>query len=169
MRQAIHALTLATAWLVLASCSGSQSGDTAMAEPMGDTPQVAQAVPLSGPVPRIDDRFTWSGQQSAAFNDLFVTAREERGWRLLWQLVGEDPPGPLPDEAMAVAVFLGARPTAGYQVAITDVLESPGEITVQYRETEPSAGATTAQILTAPYVVELVPLSSLPVNFETDG
>ena len=53
---------------------------------------MAQATPMTGPVPRIDDRFTWSGQQSAAFNDMFVTAREERGWRLLWQLVGEDPP-----------------------------------------------------------------------------
>ena len=169
MRQAIHALTLATALLLVASCSSLRSGDTAMAEPVGTSPQVAQATPMTGPVPRIDDRFTWSGQQSAAFNDMFVTAREERGWRLLWQLVGEDPPGPLPEEAMAVAVFLGARPTAGYQVTITDVLESPSEITVQYRETPPAPGATTAQILTAPYVVELVPLSSLPVSFDTDG
>ena len=131
-------------------------------------PAVAdEGMPITGPVPAIDGRTSWSGQQSAAFNDMFVTARDERGWRLLWQLVGEEPPGPLPDEAMAAGVFLGARPTAGYQVTITQAREAAGDITVLYREVPPPAGATTAQILTSPYVIELLPQSTLPVNYDS--
>ena len=156
--------------LLLAACVGAGDDDgMGDAAAPGSGTAVAEAQPITGPVPRINNRINWSGQQSAAFNDMFVTAREERGWRLMWQLIGDEPPGPLPEDAMAVAVFLGARPSAGYQVAITDVLDDGDEVLVQYLETPPAPGATTAQILTAPYAVELVPLSTLPVAFETDG
>ena len=145
----------------------SGAGDAAAAAP---PPAAASSgVPITGPRPQIAGTSNWSGAQSAAFNDMFVTARDERGWRLLWQLVGEDPPGPLPEEAMGLAVFLGARPTAGYRVEIAEVLESPGDVTALYRETTPPPGAVTSQILTAPYAITLVPMVELPVHYDEAG
>ena len=125
--------------------------------------------PITGPRPMVAGTSDWSGAQSAAFNDMFVTARDERGWRLLWQLVGEDPPGPLPDGAMGLAVFLGARPTAGYRVEISEVLQSPADVTAVYREMTPAPDAVTSQVLTAPYAITLVPLSQLPVHYDNAG
>ena len=169
MAQAKLLSAVCAAGLVLAGCSATDDravGDSAVAT----VPAVAdEGMPIGGPAPAIDGRTSWSGQQSAAFNDLFVTARDERGWRLMWQLVGEEPPGPLPDDAIAVGVFLGARPTAGYQVTVTQARETASDITVLYREVPPAAGATTAQILTSPYVIELLPQSTLPVNYDSAG
>ncbi len=152
MRGAWKAAVAGAALLALAGC--------------GDGFMGAAGGPVLGPAPMILDRSDWSGAQSAAFNDMTVTARDERGWRLLWQLVGEAPPGPLPEGAMAVAVFLGQRPTAGYSVAITDVRSGSGRVVATYRETTPPAGDVTATVLTAPYAIRLAPLDSRPVDYQ---
>ncbi len=118
-----------------------------------------------GPAPTINQRSDWSAARSAAFDELTMTVRDERGWRLLWQRIGDPPPGPLPEGAMALAVVLGSRPTAGYLVEITDVRVEGGRIVARYRETAPAEGTMVAQVLTAPYTVRLVPLSALPVDY----
>lgn len=160
-------LVLGAALFSLAACAENDVAGLIV----GDDPeaQVAQAsselLPVTGPSPTIDGRSGWSGAQSAAFNDLFFTARDERGWRLLWQLVGEDPPGPLPDGGMAVAVFLGARSTAGFSVDITRILSNDRETVVEYRETTPVNDDVAAQVLTAPYAIELTPADGAPVHY----
>jgi hypothetical protein len=118
-------------------------------------------------IPAVDGRRAWSGQVSAAFNDMFVTAREPRGWDLVWQLVGEPPPGPLPEGAMAVAVFLGSRPTGGYAVDVVGMSYRPDQVLAFYRETEPPEDAVVTQQLTAPWTVRLAPASPLPVHYLT--
>jgi hypothetical protein len=118
--------------------------------------------------PAMDGQRVWSGASSAAFNDMTVTARDPRGWELVWQLIGEPPPGPLPEDAMAVSVFLGSRPTGGYAVEIVRVGSGEDEVLVVYRETEPGPDMMVTQALTAPWTVRLVPESALPVQYLKD-
>ena len=167
MIRGFRVLTMGAAMCSLAACA--ENDVTGLLSADDPEPQVAAAsselLPVTGPSPTIDGRSGWSGAQSAAFNDLFFTARDERGWRLLWQLVGEDPPGPLPDGGMAVAVFLGARSTAGFSVDITRILANDEETVVEYRETTPVNDDATAQVLTAPYSIELTASNDAPVHY----
>lgn len=139
--------------------------------PKGDTAgasAVETAAATPAPVPDIGGRRDWSGPLAAAAVDLTLTARDQRGWDILWQLVGQPQPGPLPAGAMAVGVFVGSRPTAGYAVNITDVQSGAGGTTVRYVEsTPPDSGAAATQIV-APYAVRLLGLSSQPVTFIAD-
>ena len=66
-----------------------------------------------------------------------------------------------------VAVFLGSKPSAGYNVAILSTTEGGGALIVRYRETRPARDAMTAQILTFPYHIVAIPKVSAPnVKFE---
>ena len=146
---------------VLAGCNTSSESEEVAST--GGESASESAVPLPGPTPTIAGQASWSASESAAFNDLFITAREDRGWRLMWQLVGEEPPGELPENAMAVGVFLGARPTLGYDVDVLEILQTEDDIRVVYQETVPDGVAATQ--LSAPYVIELAPFSNLPVHY----
>jgi hypothetical protein len=177
----IRTLALGSVLLAAAGCSGNggeggfMSGlfgggeDQVRTElPMAESADAADlqvAGAAMAPAPDIGGRREWSGAQSAAFNDLFITARDDRGWRLMWQLVGEEPPGPLPPGAMGLGVFLGMRPTAGYLVDVTDVVITGDDVVATYEETTPLSGAMTAQMLTAPWAIELVSSSELPVHY----
>ena len=115
--------------------------------------------------PSLEGRREWAASLSAAAIDLTVTARDERAWGILWQLVGETPPGPLPEGAMAVGVFVSARRTDGYSIAIAEMFEEPNAVVVEWVETQPARGAPVARLVTAPFVVHLLPANAKPVRF----
>lgn len=119
----------------------------------------------------IDGVTEWRGQQSGAQGRAFLVARSEPEWQTLWERVGSPPPGPLPTDRMALAIFLGARNTGGYDVMIEDVRTERriGErdvLVVGYRERRPAPGARVSQALTSPYAVKLVERSPLPVRYQ---
>ena len=93
----------AVALLLLAGCGA----DTSPIDALGGgqesaVPAVEElSIPLT-PGPGINGRTDWFGAQSAANMDILVTARDERSWQIIWQLVGQEPPGALPEDAMAV-------------------------------------------------------------------
>ncbi|HET8727216.1 MAG TPA: protease complex subunit PrcB family protein, partial [Alphaproteobacteria bacterium] len=158
-----HRLTWAAAALALSAC-----GPGAL---FGEDDHVEEPVPLDGPAtplapgPAIDGRTEWSGPNATATADVFVTARDDQGWRTLWQLAGTAPPAPLPEGAMAVAVFLGQRPTSGYTVELGDVVRRGEAVIVSYRETQPAPDAVVSQALTSPYAVRLVAETEAPVRY----
>ena len=156
------------AMLLLAACGGDSSPIDALGggqEPTGPPLEVI-SIPLS-PGPGINGRTDWFGAQSLATIDILMTARDDRAWGVLWQLVhGKDgTPGDLPEGAMAVGVFLGQRPTGGYTVSFESVTLEDGQVIARYIETEPPSGAIVSQALTAPYAVRLVRASDAPVQF----
>jgi hypothetical protein len=65
-----------------------------------------------------------------------------------------------------VGLFLGTRPTAGYRIEVTAVRRSADAVTVQFRERRPAADVLTAQVLTSPFVLVAIPVSTIPVRFE---
>lgn len=155
--------------LSLAACGGDSSPIDALGG--GQEPVQTQLSPVSvslSPGPGINGRTDWFGAQSWAMTDILLTARDERAWQVLWQLIDLEagPPGELPEGAMAVAVFLGQRPTGGYTAAFESVsLEEDGQVVARYLETAPPAGAIVSQALTAPYAVRLVRADDGVVQF----
>ncbi|WP_162937356.1 protease complex subunit PrcB family protein [Indioceanicola profundi] len=126
----------------------------------GEPTQTAGARP-AGSVPGLVGRGTWTGQISLATRPTFLVARTPEEWQALWDLVGQPVPGQLPDDLMALAIFIGTRTTGGYEVHITNVrmerrTGQRDRLLVEYRERNPDRDERTAQTLTSPYTIVLV-------------
>ena len=66
---------------------------------------------------------------------------------------------------MVVLVNSGEKPTAGYSAKINSIVMQETKIVVFYSETAPAKGAITAQVITSPYSIAIIPISSKPVEF----
>jgi hypothetical protein len=124
----------------------------------------APAPTVHGPMLRTIDK----GAESNIDDAKTVVVRDAAAWQKLWH--GHAPNRALPavdfSKEMVVAVFLGSRTTSGYDVAIQGTRDEGGALVVLYRETAPARDAMTAQVLTAPYHVAVVPARSGDVRFE---
>jgi VWFA-related protein len=97
-----------------------------------------------------------------------IVVRSNDEWTKLWRLHTPDRKMPAVDFSrdMIVGVFLGSRPTAGFEVQIVDTHDEAGGLVVRYRENVPTIRAMTAQVLTMPYHLVLVPKRDGDVKFE---
>jgi hypothetical protein len=97
-----------------------------------------------------------------------AVARTAAEWSALWKAHNFNRPPPPVDlsREMAIGVFTGSRPTAGFNVEILGTEDRGGRLIVRYRETTPPPGAMTAQILTSPYHIVAVPRAAGEVTFE---
>ena len=95
-----------------------------------------------------------------------LVIRDAQAWKALWETLGSaEAPEADFGKQMALAVFLGLKPTGGYSVRFEKVETGKKEIRVRYAAKEPG-GAIVIQALTAPYAIRLVERSELPVVFE---
>ena len=126
-----------------------------------------QAAPAA-PAKAISMRTIDKGLQSNVEDTKLVTVRTAAEWTKLWLQHSPDRPQPAVDfsREMVVGVFLGSRPTAGYDVEIVGAREEEGGLVVQYRETAPARGAMTAQVLVLPFQIAAVPARAGAVRFE---
>ena len=108
------------------------------------------------------------GEQSNIDEAKQVVVRTEAEWTKLWQQHSPDRKRPAVDfsKDMVVGVFMGSRPTAGYNVSIVSTFAKDGNVLVQYRELQPRPGAISAQVLTFPYHLVAVPKVTGDVKFE---
>jgi protease stability complex PrcB-like protein len=114
-------------------------------------------------------RMIEKGDQSNIDDAKQVVVRDAAEWRKLWQQHSPDRPLPTVDfsKESVVAVFMGSRNTAGYNITIVSTTEANGVLIVRYRETTPPRGGVTAQVLTFPYHIIAIPKSSATqVKFE---
>ena len=118
----------------------------------------------SAGTPRTVDK----GEQSNIDEAKQVVVRTEAEWTKLWQQHSPDRQRPAVDfsKEMIVGVFMGSRPTAGYNLSIVSTFAKDGQVLVRYQESTPRPGTITAQILTFPY--HLVAIAKAPgdVKFE---
>lgn len=100
-----------------------------------------------------------------------VVVRTDSEWQALWQRHAPGRTRPTVDfsKEMVVAVFLGSRPSGGYQVQITGVRSEGDTLVVQWREARPGPGQVAAQVLTAPAHIVTVPRHAGQVRFEQAG
>ena len=99
-----------------------------------------------------------------------VVVRSEAEWKTLWRQHGGERPMPAVDfgKEMVVGVFMGSRPTAGFDIAITSTIEGNGILHVRYRERMPARGMVLAQVLTFPFHLVAVPKTASEVKFEKE-
>jgi len=144
-------------------------------EPLSN-PEGAQATQTP---PGINGHFEWSGVQASVQGRSTIIARTEQEWQDMWQLAATPAPGPLPQGWMGIGIFLGMRQTTGYSVVIEGITEqvttdhrfteqglpASREMVISYGERVPSPGTMTAQMLTSPYVIRIIPRSDWPTRF----
>lgn len=101
-----------------------------------------------------------------------VVIRTAEDWNALWREHAPETPAPHVDLAShtLVALFLGTRPSAGYEVTITSIERDSDGVVVRYRATRPAPDAMNAQVLTSPFHIVAVPRFNGGARFErVDG
>ena len=115
----------------------------------------------------------WSGTYSAQDAASRVVVRDTEGWKQLWRTMhGRRSPMPEVPQVdfrkhMAIGVFMGTKPSGGYSVSITRVVQNEKTV-VSVREQSPGPGEMVTMALTAPYHVVVVPRSEKPIEFVDD-
>lgn len=96
-----------------------------------------------------------------------VAIRTMAEWQALWKnhAPAEKPPAVDFSSMMVVGVFLGSRPSTGYQTEIVAVRREGEALIVNYVERRPGPGTLAAQILTEPFHLVAVPQHAGPVRF----
>lgn len=114
-------------------------------------------------MPKTIDR----GANSQVESPRQTVARTPAEWSALWR--SHAPNRPVPDldlsSMMVAAVFLGSRPTSGYSVEIVRSRADGQSLVVEYVERQPAPDAITAQMLTRPFHIVVMPAFSGPVSF----
>ena len=97
-----------------------------------------------------------------------VTVRTAAEWNTLWRQHSPDRAQPPVDfgREMVLAVFMGSRPTAGFNVEIVGAQVEEGVLVVRVRETRPQRDQILAQVITSPYHLVAVPHHGGDVRFE---
>ena len=108
----------------------------------------------------------WHGSSGGRAEPGSLVITDQRSWADIWTELKQDPPQPLDDRHMAVVIFSGIRRTAGYTVTVRGAHEEDGRDVVEYVETGPATGRMAMQVLTHPWVVAILPVSTLPVIFK---
>jgi hypothetical protein len=108
------------------------------------------------------------GTQSGISNVRRVTIRGASEWEAIWAQHAATRERPVVDweREMVVGLFMGQRPTGGFSTEIVGVEAQPETLIVRYRETQPAPGGMTAQVLTSPYHLVVVPAWAGEVAFE---
>lgn len=96
-----------------------------------------------------------------------AVARSADEWRALWDGHGADPAPPDIDfsRVTVVGIFLGTRPTGGYEVEITRVRSEGAATVVEYRERRPPPDAFLIQALTSPFHLVRIPRTDATIAF----
>jgi hypothetical protein len=104
-----------------------------------------------------------SGQQLAKQ----VTVRTTAEWKALWKEHGPAEKMPAVDftKNMVVGIFLGSKPSTGYEVEIVGVRTQGPDLIVEYVQKQPAQGTLAAQILTEPYHLVSAPRHAGTVRF----
>ena len=96
-----------------------------------------------------------------------VTVRTAAEWKALWK--EHAPTAKMPDvdfsKDMVVGIFLGSKPSEGYDVEIVGVRNEGKDVVIEYVQKEPGRGTLAAQILTEPFHLVTVPKHAGMVRF----
>jgi hypothetical protein len=175
-----HISNAAFGGILLSAASLPMTGcTTAMNLLAGEPLSNPEGAEIAQAPPGINGQFEWTGTQGSVQGRTTIVARTPEEWANLWQLANEPMPGPLPAGWMGIGAFVGMRQTAGYSVAIENIaqqvitdqrlvdqgLPSSREMVISFGERIPAPGSMTAQMLTSPYVIRIIPRDDSPVRF----
>jgi len=97
-----------------------------------------------------------------------VVVRNNTEWLALWSRLPlkRTAPAVTFDNTIVTAVFLGARPTAGYAVHITGTRRDGDTLVVEFAEQAPPGTASNPPLATTPYVIAGIRRHDGPIRFE---
>lgn len=119
--------------------------------------EVAAAQGASNPTNKISFQTVAKGVRSGIRGSYQTVARSQSEWEDLWRkhVSNQTNPPPLPAidfaKDIVAAVFLGERPTGGYQIDIVSSEQSDGVLTVSFDEKGPRPGGIQTQAFTQPF------------------
>lgn len=114
----------------------------------------------------------WRGDDSGVLQFRTVVVRDLETWRTLWaqHVALRTPPVPVPvvdfTRHMVVGVFLGQKPSGGFEAILLEVREGPAGATATYRAVTPDPDQSQITVLTAPYHLRVVPRTAGAVRFK---
>lgn len=97
------------------------------------------------------------GSRSGVRESLQVIARSPSEWDALWKrhvsIETNPPPPPAIDfnKQIVIGVFVGEKPTGGYDVEIIRAEQTDGALVIHHREKSPVPGGIVIQALTQPF------------------
>jgi hypothetical protein len=108
------------------------------------------------------------GPMSAITDARQVVVRSSVEWEALWKEHGVTQPLPVVNfsKEIVAAVFLGSRPTGGFNVEILSTRVEGDALIVEYGERRPGRGDIVSQVLTSPFHLVRLPAHKGPVRFE---
>jgi anti-sigma factor RsiW len=109
----------------------------------------------------------WSGADCAVLHARQVVIQDAGAWHGLWQEMQEGRPAPALNfnDVVAIGIFVGERPSAGYQVALGRIRERFDECLVFYRVTAPGPEVSTGTAATHPYLLATLPRVNKKIRF----
>ena len=107
------------------------------------------------------------GTSSGIDDSREVVVRSPAEWQALWKAHAGPQAAPAIDFSTDVvaAVFLGTRPTGGFQVEIVAARLENGALMVEYVERRPGADAIVTQVQTSPFHIVKLPRFDGPIRF----
>ena len=112
---------------------------------------------------------TIAGDQMSAINKPQESvAKTQAEFDSLWRAHAPGRPAPKVDftRDMVIAVFLGGRSSAGFDVQINEVRREGNALVVRWSERRPGRDTMAAMVMTAPAQLVTVPRVDVPVRFE---
>ena len=97
------------------------------------------------------------GFRSGVIEATQIVVRTQAEWNTLWQKHSSIEPKPSQapvidfSKELVIGVFLGQKPTGGYDVEIVSVEPNDGTLMVSFREKSPQPGAILTQAFTQPF------------------
>ena len=136
--------------------------------PAADKPASPPAPAAAAPVPMTTIN---SNHMSGIDTAQQTVARTAAEFDTLWKKHAPNQPIPSVDfnKQMVLAVFLGSRPSGGFNVTITGVQSSGTDLVVQWVEAGPPPGTAASMVITSPSHLVAVPRSEGNVRFEKLG
>ena len=121
-------------------------------------------------------RSVGKGYRSGVRLPLQAVARSQNEWDAIWQqhLPSDAGARPAPsvdfEREIVVALFLGDKPSGGYDVRISRAEQSHGTLTIHYQERNPPSGGMVTQPLSQPFhIVRIIGEVTSAVVFHRDS
>jgi hypothetical protein len=107
----------------------------------------------------------WRGQYEGDSEFSVQIIKTQGIWTAVWRIRLERPVPQSLDESREMAVFItfGERPTGGYRPRVVSATIEDNKLVVIYTDGKPSPETFVTQAITKPWVVAILPKTSLPV------
>ena len=115
-------------------------------------------------VSTVTDLPQWHGQYEGDTEFCVQIIKSQWSWDRFWSRLSRPVPQAF-DEAKEMAVFIavGERPTGGFRPRVVSATVLGEKLLIVYTDGKPSPETFVTQALTQPWVVAIIPKSSLPV------